>query len=99
MAALTLYPDDHLPFLAKGVPVVHLIPVPFPSVWHKMTVGILQALCTELMSLKQDDRTALDYPTMRAWSNIVRLVTAEYLQLGPAPTAPLTKDELVSFVF
>ncbi|KAH8849198.1 Glutaminyl-peptide cyclotransferase [Schistosoma japonicum] len=26
--------DDHLPFVEKGVPVLHLIPMPFPSVWH-----------------------------------------------------------------
>lgn len=26
--------DDHTPFLPFNVPVLHLIPVPFPSVWH-----------------------------------------------------------------
>eukprot|EP01080_Neovahlkampfia_damariscottae_P012565 gene12565-6385_t len=26
--------DDHAPFAAKGVPILHLIPYPFPSVWH-----------------------------------------------------------------
>ncbi len=26
--------DDHTPFHSKGVPVLHLIPVPFPQVWH-----------------------------------------------------------------
>eukprot|EP01090_Pellita_catalonica_P000920 TRINITY_DN10653_c0_g3_i1.p1 TRINITY_DN10653_c0_g3~~TRINITY_DN10653_c0_g3_i1.p1 ORF type:complete len:336 (-),score=51.36 TRINITY_DN10653_c0_g3_i1:473-1480(-) len=26
--------DDHKPFLNRGVPVMHLISVPFPSVWH-----------------------------------------------------------------
>ena len=26
--------DDHLPFLDRGVPILHLIPSPFPSVWH-----------------------------------------------------------------
>ena len=26
--------DDHLPFLKRHVPIVHLIPIPFPSVWH-----------------------------------------------------------------
>jgi len=29
--------DDHLPFLAKDVPVLHLIPLPFPEQWHKET--------------------------------------------------------------
>ncbi|RWS24760.1 glutaminyl-peptide cyclotransferase-like isoform X1 [Leptotrombidium deliense] len=26
--------DDHLPFLRRNVPIVHLICTPFPSVWH-----------------------------------------------------------------
>ena len=26
--------DDHIPFLNRGVPVLHMIAVPFPSVWH-----------------------------------------------------------------
>lgn len=29
--------DDHTPFQQRGVPVLHLIPVPFPDVWHKFT--------------------------------------------------------------
>ncbi|KAJ1511817.1 hypothetical protein HMI54_000484 [Coelomomyces lativittatus] len=28
--------DDHVPFQEKGVPILHLIPYPFPSVWHKL---------------------------------------------------------------
>jgi glutaminyl-peptide cyclotransferase len=31
--------DDHEPFLAHGVPIVHLIPFPFPSVWHTPADG------------------------------------------------------------
>lgn len=30
--------DDHLPFLANGVPVLHVIPIPFPRVWHTLKV-------------------------------------------------------------
>lgn len=30
--------DDHIPFLHAGVPVVHLISVPFPKVWHTIAV-------------------------------------------------------------
>ncbi|KAK5985541.1 Glutaminyl-peptide cyclotransferase [Trichostrongylus colubriformis] len=26
--------DDHLPFMKRGVPILHLIPRPFPRVWH-----------------------------------------------------------------
>uniref|UniRef100_A0A5K3F2F7 glutaminyl-peptide cyclotransferase n=1 Tax=Mesocestoides corti TaxID=53468 RepID=A0A5K3F2F7_MESCO len=29
--------DDHKPFLDRGVPVLHLIPAPFPPQWHKTT--------------------------------------------------------------
>lgn len=30
--------DDHVPFLMRGVNVLHLIPYPFPSVWHTRAV-------------------------------------------------------------
>ncbi|KAF7666945.1 hypothetical protein LDENG_00087760 [Lucifuga dentata] len=26
--------DDHIPFLNRGVYILHLIATPFPSVWH-----------------------------------------------------------------
>lgn len=26
--------DDHVPFLKKNVPILHLIPIPFPPQWH-----------------------------------------------------------------
>lgn len=32
--------DDHLPFLHAGVPVVHLIPIPFPRVWHTLKASL-----------------------------------------------------------
>ncbi|EST09898.2 Peptidase M28 [Kalmanozyma brasiliensis GHG001] len=60
--------DDHLPFLHAGVPILHVIPSPFPSVWHKLS----------------DDASALDYPTMHAWAMILRLTIAEYLELDIA---------------
>lgn len=28
--------DDHVPFLKRGVSVLHVIASPFPSVWHKI---------------------------------------------------------------
>lgn len=31
--------DDHIPFLRKGVNILHVIPYPFPSVWHTLQVG------------------------------------------------------------
>jgi len=33
--------DDHIPFLERGVSILHIIPEPFPSVWHKLTVGLI----------------------------------------------------------
>ncbi|KAK0565642.1 hypothetical protein OC861_003659 [Tilletia horrida] len=59
--------DDHLPFAEAGVPIFHLIPSPFPPVWHRIT----------------DDASALDYPTMYAWAMLMRLFTIEYLDLSP----------------
>lgn len=63
--------DDHLPFLANGVPICHLIPSPFPAVWHTM----------------RDDASSIDYPTVHAWTMIMRIFVAEYLGLKPANVA------------
>jgi len=30
--------DDHVPFLRRGVSILHLIPEPFPAVWHTLEV-------------------------------------------------------------
>ncbi|WFD42548.1 glutaminyl-peptide cyclotransferase [Malassezia psittaci] len=57
--------DDHLPFLREGVPILHLIPSPFPAVWHGMG----------------DDASALDYATLYAFSKIMRVFTAEFFAL------------------
>ncbi|CDW56700.1 peptidase family m28 containing protein, partial [Trichuris trichiura] len=57
--------DDHLPFLERGVKVVHLIPLPFPTVWHT----------------KQDDQSALHYPTIENLATIFRVFTARYLKI------------------
>jgi len=57
--------DDHIPFLERGVPILHLIPYPFPSVWHTA----------------RDNQQALDRETMDAWSKLARVFTAEYLGL------------------
>ncbi len=31
--------DDHLPFLRRGVAILHVISDPFPTVWHSIKVG------------------------------------------------------------
>ncbi|KAG9287016.1 hypothetical protein G9A89_022980 [Geosiphon pyriformis] len=59
--------DDHLPFLQKGVPIVHIIPYPFPSVWHKL----------------EDNKDALDPEVMHNLNLIFRVFAAEYLHLDP----------------
>lgn len=54
------------PFYAlfcSGVPIMHLIPVPFPHVWH--TPG--------------DNEAALDYNTIDALNTIIRVFVARYL--------------------
>lgn len=57
--------DDHVPFISRGVSILHIITSPFPSVWH--TLG--------------DDASALDMPTMKKWNLIFRVFMAEYLLL------------------
>lgn len=77
--------DDHIPFLHRGVDCLHLIPSPFPSVWHRMS----------------DNKDALDLDTLRRWNTIMRVWTAGYLHLAPddppadADRAQDRRDELV----
>ncbi|VDN38145.1 unnamed protein product [Gongylonema pulchrum] len=59
--------DDHVPFLKHGVPVLHLIPLPFPAVWHKPS----------------DDASAIDYNTIDNLNSIFRVFVAAYLGLVP----------------
>lgn len=40
--------DDHLPFIAEGVPVLHVIPTPFPNVWHRLSVSIFPLIISWL---------------------------------------------------
>ncbi|KZV96162.1 hypothetical protein EXIGLDRAFT_671319 [Exidia glandulosa HHB12029] len=59
--------DDHIPFLRRGVEILHIIASPFPNVWHTI----------------RDDASALDLPTMRRWNLILRVFFSEYLGLRP----------------
>ncbi|KAG1719894.1 uncharacterized protein EDB91DRAFT_1240492 [Suillus paluster] len=82
--------DDHVPFLHKGVNILHIIAYPFPRVWH--TLG--------------DDASALDLLTMRRWNMILRVFMSEYLNLRPEISQPSPKhdrlhrsaSELVRFI-
>ncbi|KAI0888205.1 peptidase family M28-domain-containing protein [Annulohypoxylon maeteangense] len=57
--------DDHKPFMARGVPVLHVIASPFPKVWHTM----------------DDDGAHLDMPTVRDWAKIVTAFALEWLDM------------------
>ncbi|XP_021572448.1 glutaminyl-peptide cyclotransferase-like protein isoform X2 [Carlito syrichta] len=57
--------DDHIPFLRRGVPVLHLISTPFPAIWHTPA----------------DTETNLHPPTIHNLSRILAVFLAEYLEL------------------
>ncbi|XP_060113502.1 glutaminyl-peptide cyclotransferase-like protein [Heteronotia binoei] len=57
--------DDHIPFLRRGVPVLHLIATPFPVVWHTM----------------EDTEAHLHRPTVENLCKILAVFVAEYLWL------------------
>lgn len=57
--------DDHIPFLERGVPILHLIVTPFPSVWHKAG----------------DNANAIDWDDTEDLDKILRVFVAEYLQI------------------
>lgn len=58
--------DDHVPFMRRGVPILHLIATPFPSVWHT----------------DADNRSALDFTTIDDLNKILRVFLVEYLQIS-----------------
>jgi len=60
--------DDHIPFLRRGVPVLHMITAPFPKEWHTAA----------------DNEAILDDGVMEAWLAILRVFAAEYLHISPA---------------
>ncbi|KAJ9498155.1 hypothetical protein H2202_006306 [Exophiala xenobiotica] len=57
--------DDHIPFIARGVHVLHLIPARFPSVWHTM----------------RDDAEHLDINVVEDWALLTAAFAAEYMEL------------------
>jgi len=57
--------DDHIPFVARGVEVLHLIPQRFPSVWHTI----------------HDDAEHLDIAVVQDWALLTAAFAAEYLEL------------------
>lgn len=57
--------DDHIPFMARGVEILHIIPSPFPIVWHTI----------------DDDGEHLDLPTVEDWARIVTAFVGEWMDL------------------
>lgn len=57
--------DDHVPFMAAGAPVLHLIPSPFPTVWHTLA----------------DDGPHLDMKSVRDWARIMTGFALEWLDM------------------
>ncbi|KAI9314831.1 putative glutaminyl cyclase [Dichotomocladium elegans] len=60
--------DDHVPFLNRGVNILHLIPSPFPFVWH-----------TEF-----DNPDCIDPPVVRNLARLFRGFVLEYLEIDPS---------------
>jgi hypothetical protein len=54
-----------IPFLKRGVPCLHLIPVPFPDVWHK----------------ESDNPSNMDVEFITQFNTIFRIFMAELLHL------------------
>ena len=57
--------DDHIPFMARGVQVLHLIPHNFPAVWHTIN----------------DDGEHLDMDTVEDWAVLITGFVGEWMEL------------------
>lgn len=57
--------DDHAPFLRSGVPVLHIIPTPFPSVWHTM----------------RDDKSNISWRSVLRWSKLMNAFVSNVTML------------------
>lgn len=59
--------DDHTPFEQLGVPILHLISMPFPPFWHSV----------------KDNQSVIDKPTTANLLKILIVLLCEYLHLAP----------------
>lgn len=57
--------DDHVPFMVRGVDILHIIPSPFPRVWHEIT----------------DDAEHLNMDVVEDWTKLVIAFAAEWMEL------------------
>lgn len=55
--------DDHVPFYERGVPILHLIPNSFPTVWHT----------------NADNGERLDQDAILNFNKVMRAFIVEYL--------------------
>ncbi|KAG5881219.1 hypothetical protein JTB14_035479 [Gonioctena quinquepunctata] len=70
--------DDHIPFLERNVPVIHLISHPFPREWHTPA----------------DNRDIIDANTVENINRILRVFVAEYLNIYvPGTTEELIPEK------
>ncbi|XP_028131872.1 glutaminyl-peptide cyclotransferase isoform X1 [Diabrotica virgifera virgifera] len=57
--------DDHIPFLQRNVPILHLISIPFGSIWHT----------------EYDNRDAIEMSVVENINKVLRIFVAEYLNI------------------
>lgn len=57
--------DDHEPFMERGVEILHIIPSPFPRVWHN----------------RDDDGEHLHLATVVDWTKLITAFVAEWMEL------------------
>ncbi|KAI0390204.1 glutaminyl-peptide cyclotransferase [Xylariaceae sp. FL0594] len=69
--------DDHVPFMVRGVSILHVIPTPFPLTWHTM----------------EDDADHLDPDTIDDWAKIVTAFAAEWLEVDEFMRQPTQHEK------
>lgn len=70
--------DDHIPFLERGVPILHLIATPFPRVWH----------------LDTDDAAHITWDTVHDLISTIRPLIVDSLGLLQQPAKKRRRDLL-----
>lgn len=73
--ALVLICSCFLIFSLSGVPILHVIPLPFPQVWHT----------------PDDNYSVLHFPTIASLNKIFQIFTLSYLDGHLAANAGLSK--------
>ena len=63
--AIVKMEDDHIPFMERGVEVLHIIPYPYPRAWHNM----------------DDDGEHLDVNTVKDWALLTTAFVGEWMDL------------------